>query len=160
MPVGDVRVLEWEEVPAGTPSGIGNAEPALAFPLEAIGEFPWDILSGRTLVPEVPEDVVSVATFNVAGFWIVVGGGAGPETLGLPPIASYRCTMSDIDVLRVLLEAGSSGEDSPEEGSAALLSLLEFATGKTYIDEGRVRPDGGVCVCAAPGLLILEDCFW
>lgn len=90
----------------------------------------------------------------------MVGGGAGPGPLGLPPMASYRCTMSDIDVLRVLLEVGSSGEDSPgEEGSAALLSLLEFATGKTYIDEGRVRPDGEVCACAAPGFSILEDCF-
>ena len=98
-----------------------------------------------------------MATFNAAGFWIAVGGTA---PLGLPPMASYRCTMSDIDVLRVLLEVGSSGEDSPgEEGSAALLSLLEFATGKTYIDEGRVRPDGGVCACAVLGLPTFEDCF-
>ena len=40
MPVGDVRDLEWKEVSAGPPSGTGNAEPALAFPLETIGEFP------------------------------------------------------------------------------------------------------------------------
>jgi len=77
--------------------------------------------------------------------------------------------MSDIDVLLVFLGVGSSGadspaEDSPAEGSpaesnAALLSLLEFVTGKMNIDEGRVRPDEAAGTCAALGLATLEDCL-
>jgi len=67
--------------------------------------------------------------------------------------------MSDIDVLRVLLGVGSSGGDSPAEGNAALLSLLEFPTGKINIDEGRVRPDAAAGTCAALGLGTLEDCL-
>ena len=70
--------------------------------------------------------------------------------------------MSDIDVLRVLLEVGSSGRESPGEDSEVLLSLLEFPTGKMNIEEGRVRPgkpDEGDGARAALGLVALDDCL-
>jgi len=63
--VGNVRGLVWTDVFARPSTGTGNAEPALAFPLEIIGEFPEDILGGRALTAEV---VVCVATCNEAGF--------------------------------------------------------------------------------------------
>lgn len=83
--MGDARGLVWTGAPASPSTGTGNAEPALAFPLETIGEFPGDILDGRTLIPA---DVVCVATFREAGFWATIGDDVGPGPLGLPPMAS------------------------------------------------------------------------
>jgi hypothetical protein len=65
MPVGDVRGLAWKGGCAGPSLGIGNVEPARAFPLEIIGELPWDVLVGRRLVPD---GVVCVPTFKGVGF--------------------------------------------------------------------------------------------
>jgi hypothetical protein len=84
----------------------------------------------------------SVATLRPAGFEKTAGGGPNPGDLLFPPMASYRCTISDIEVRRPLARGfGSSGDgpprDSIEERSAAgraELSLLDFEEGKTNMD--------------------------
>lgn len=69
----------------------------------------------------------------------------GPLGTGLEPlIDSYRCTMSDMDVRRVRLGAGSSGGVRfGEDSTLALLSLLELFTGNMNMDRGRPWPPVG-----------------
>jgi hypothetical protein len=92
-----------------------------------------------------------VVTFNAVGFEITGGPDPNPGALVFPPIASYRWTISDIEVRRVFARGfGSSGGDKPPESSAeersadggAETSLLDFE-GKTNMDWGRERPDTG-----------------
>ena len=70
----------------------------------------------------------------------------GPGPLGMRPeplIDSYRCTMSDMDVRRVRLGAGSSRGVRPgEDSTLALLSLFELFTGNINMDRGRPVPVG------------------
>lgn len=107
---------------------MGSEEPGLV----VLSLDPGDTLGGRAFPPEL---VFCVATFNTVGFCASIGATTAPVPLDLPPMASYRCTMSEIDVRRDLLGATSSGGASAgDDGGTVVLSLFEFPMGKMSID--------------------------
>lgn len=92
------------------------------------------MLFGKRLVSGCLGELLRSAGFDETG-------GTG---LAFPPIASYLCTMSDIEVrLAPALGFDSSvgGERPGDKGP----SEMEFDIGKMNIDCGRDRSDAGDC---------------
>lgn len=143
-----------DTLPFAGPGSSTTARLALGIDGDAVGESCGKRVAAAEGegTPEVELSCDMVLTLRPKG--LEATGGATPGGLTAPLMASNRCTMSDIDVLREVRRDFSSVDCS--SGIAAECETVDsrgavLVTGLINMDWGRARPEGTV------GWLVVRD---